>query len=132
MSGASANLLRHVHQLVEVHRTAALSDRQLLERFASQHDEAAFALLVRLHGPMVLGLCRRVLGHEQDAEDAFQATFILARKAGTIRQTDVGGFLYRVSTTGNPPGARMIVPQTLSVRRLACRERESSSRMRGR
>ncbi len=57
-----------------------------------------FTLLVRRHGPMVLGLCRRLLGHEQDAEDAFQATFlILARKAGSIRQTDVGGFLYRVA-----------------------------------
>ncbi|HEY7312756.1 MAG TPA: sigma-70 family RNA polymerase sigma factor [Gemmataceae bacterium] len=98
MSGASANLRRHVQQLVEVHRDAALSDHQLLQRFAAQREEAAFALLVRRHGPMVLSLCRRVLGHEQDAEDAFQAAFlILARKAGAIRQTDVGGFLYRVA-----------------------------------
>jgi RNA polymerase sigma factor (sigma-70 family) len=98
MAGASANLLRHVHQLVETHKLGQLTDRQLLERFAAQRDEAAFALLVRRHGPMVFGLCRRVLGHEQAAEDAFQAAFlILARKAGSIRQTDVGGFLYRVA-----------------------------------
>jgi DNA-directed RNA polymerase specialized sigma24 family protein len=98
MSGTSANLLRHVHQLVEVQRIGSLSDHQLLERFAAQRDEAAFALLVRRHGPMVFGVCRRVLGHEQDAEDAFQAVFlILARKAGAIRRADVGGFLYRVA-----------------------------------
>ncbi len=98
MSGASANLLRHVHQLVEIQRIAQLSDRQLLERFAAERDEAMFALLMRRHGPMVLSVCRRILGHEQDAEDAFQATFlILARKAGSIRQTDVGGYLYRVA-----------------------------------
>jgi RNA polymerase sigma factor (sigma-70 family) len=98
MAGAPAGLLRHVHQLIANHTIGQLTDRQLLERFAAQRDEAAFALLVRRHGPMVLGLCHRLLGHEQDAEDAFQAVFlILARKAGSIRQTDVGGFLYRVS-----------------------------------
>lgn len=98
MSGASANLLRYVHQLVEVHRIGSLSDHQLLERFAVQRDEAAFTQLVRRHGPMVLSVCRRVLGHVQDAEDAFQAVFlILARKADAIRQTEVGGYLYRVA-----------------------------------
>jgi RNA polymerase sigma factor (sigma-70 family) len=98
MSGASSNLLRHVQHLAEAHRIGSLSDRQLLKCFAKGHDEAAFALLVRRHGPMVHDTCRRVLGHEQDAEDVFQATFlILARKAGAIRQADVGGFLYRVA-----------------------------------
>jgi RNA polymerase sigma factor (sigma-70 family) len=98
MAATSANLLRHVQQLVETHTLGQLSDRQLLERFAAGREEAAFALLVRRHGPMVLGLCRRVLRHEQDAEDAFQAAFlILARRAGSIRQADVSGFLYRVA-----------------------------------
>src|SRR5438552_6955779 len=74
-------------------------DAHLLERFAQQGDEAAFERLVVLHGPMVLGLCRRLLRHEQDAEDAFQATFLtLARKAGSIRNNEsVPSWLYKVA-----------------------------------
>jgi RNA polymerase sigma factor (sigma-70 family) len=66
--------------------TDDLTDRQLLERFATRRDEESFTQLVQRHGPMVLGVCRQVLRQEQDAEDAFQATFlVLARQAGTIR-----------------------------------------------
>src|SRR5438132_13847265 len=65
------------------------NDTALLERFALQGDEAAFETLVARHGPMVLGLCHRLLRHEQDSEDAFQATFLtLARKARTISKTE--------------------------------------------
>jgi DNA-directed RNA polymerase specialized sigma24 family protein/uncharacterized protein (DUF1501 family) len=79
--------------------THGLTDRQLLDRFTAQRDEAAFAELVCRHGPMVLSACRRVLRHAQDAEDAFQAAFlVLARKADSIRQGDsVGGWLYQVA-----------------------------------
>jgi RNA polymerase sigma factor (sigma-70 family) len=92
--------------VVQVLRRAALlpggggpADRDLLEEFIARQDEAAFEAIVRRHGPMVLGVCRRVLGHRQDAEDAFQATFVvLARKASSIRKRDdLGNWLYGVA-----------------------------------
>ncbi len=74
------------------------SDRQLLDAYAA-NDPSAFAQLVRRHGPMVLGVCRRVLRHEQDAEDAFQAAFlVLARGARAIRKGEsLTSWLYGVS-----------------------------------
>lgn len=77
----------------------AVSDGALLERFVAARDEAAFELLMRRHGPMVLGVCERVLRHRQDAEDAFQATFlVLAHKAGAVRPREaVGNWLYGVA-----------------------------------
>jgi RNA polymerase sigma factor (sigma-70 family) len=77
----------------------AVPDTLLLRRFVSQRDEAAFELLVWRHGPMVHGVCRRLLRHEQDAEDAFQATFLLlARKARSINgRGSLGGWLYQVA-----------------------------------
>src|SRR5215470_12585936 len=76
-----------------------LSDGDLLERFVTMRDESAFALLVQRHGPMVLGVCRRLLRHAQDAEDAFQATFLaLARRATSIRRRNsVASWLYGVA-----------------------------------
>jgi RNA polymerase sigma-70 factor (ECF subfamily) len=75
------------------------TDGQLLEGFIARRDEAAFAALVRRHGPMVLGVCRRVVGDAHDAEDAFQATFfVLARNADNICPRDmVGNWLYGVA-----------------------------------
>ncbi len=75
------------------------TDGELLRRFAQRRDEAAFGELLRRHGPLVLGVCRRTLAHRQDAEDAFQATFLaLVRQAGSIsRGQAVAGWLYRVA-----------------------------------
>ncbi len=75
------------------------SDQELLERFRAQHDEAAFTELVRRHGKTVWAVCRRFLQQQQDAEDAFQAVFlVLARKAAAIRKGEaVGSWLYGVA-----------------------------------
>jgi RNA polymerase sigma factor (sigma-70 family) len=92
-------VLRHIHQLAGVDGAGELTDAQLLERFAGRHEESAFAALVQRHGPMVLGVCRRVLNNAHDAEDAFQATFlILVRKAGSISNPEaLGCWLHEVA-----------------------------------
>src|SRR5260370_41363166 len=97
-----SSLARLLGRMLHAHEAGGLSDAQLLERFVTRRDEAAFEVLVWRHGPTVLGVCRRVLQHEQDAEDAFQATFlVLARKAGSIgRRPALGSWLYRVAPRG--------------------------------
>jgi RNA polymerase sigma factor (sigma-70 family) len=92
-------LIRHIEKLSGGPCELPGTDRQLIECFAARHGEAAFAELVARHGPMVLRVCRRVLHHEQDAEDAFQATFIvLARSIGSIRKREaVGEWLHGVA-----------------------------------
>jgi RNA polymerase sigma factor (sigma-70 family) len=93
------DVIQQIRHLAEGGRASPFTDQQLLERFLSRRDEAAFAALVRRHGPMILGLCRRLLQHVQDAEDVFQASFlVLARKAASIRkQESVGSWLYGVA-----------------------------------
>jgi RNA polymerase sigma factor (sigma-70 family) len=78
---------------------SALTDAQLLDRFLTARDETAFEVLVRRHGPMVLGVCRRITGNHEDAEDAFQAVFlVLSRKAASVTPRDaVGNWLYGVA-----------------------------------
>jgi RNA polymerase sigma factor (sigma-70 family) len=92
-------VLRHIRGLAAVNAAGHVDDRQLLERFTARREGAAFEALLRRHGPMVHGVCRRVLGNAHDVEDAFQATFlVLASRAGSIgRRESVGGWLYRVA-----------------------------------
>jgi RNA polymerase sigma factor (sigma-70 family) len=98
-SGQLSTVLRHLHRLTDGARADDADDAELLERFTAQRDEAAFAALVRRHGPLVLAACRRVLGNAHDAEDAFQAVFlVLVRKAGSIkRRAALGGWLHEVA-----------------------------------
>lgn len=96
---ATTSLIREVRRFIEASRPDDDSDPSLVTRFVRSRDEAAFAELVRRHGPMVLGVCRRVLRHANDAEDALQATFlILVRRAADIRDPDrLGPWLYGVA-----------------------------------
>ncbi len=108
-SGRSAGILRQLEQ-------PGLPDPVMLERFVLYDDQAAFGEIVRRHGPLVWATCRRVAGHNQDAEDAFQAVFlVLARKAATLRERALlGNWLYGVAV------------------RVARRARLAASRRRGR
>jgi len=113
-------LVRFVHKLAAGNGTLDRTDRQLLGDFTARRDEKAFAALVARHGSMVLRVCRRVLNHEQDAEDAFQATFlILARKSASIRKPNglaewLHGVAYRTA---------------LEVKRSAARRRGHETRL---
>src|SRR5579884_3194310 len=92
-------VVQHIRRIVAAERSGALTDRELLDRFVGQRDEDAFAALVRRHGPLVFGVCRRVLHDAHDAEDACQAAFlVLARKAATVRdRNSLGSYLYGVA-----------------------------------
>ncbi len=94
-SGGLRVLPRAIRMLFEVGTVGGLTDGQLLEQFAARKTEAgeaAFAALVARHGPMVLSVCGGLLGDAHDAEDAFQATFlILAKKSRSIRDPDLLG-----------------------------------------
>jgi RNA polymerase sigma factor (sigma-70 family) len=116
-------LARHIHAMSGGRRGRERTDRQLLEDFALRRDEGAFAALVGRHGPMVLRVCRRVLGHEQDAEDAFQATFlVLARNARSIHKREsLASWLHGVA-----------LRTAMKVRRGAARRRSHEARLQDR
>ena len=91
--------LRQIRRLFAGGVMSGLPDRRLLDLFIEERDADAFEALVARHGPMVLGVCRGILRDPSDAEDAFQATFlVLVKKARTIRgRQALGGWLYRVA-----------------------------------
>jgi RNA polymerase sigma factor (sigma-70 family) len=103
---------RHLRERVALPPSEERTDRELLRDFSARRDESAFAAIVRRHGPLVLDVCRHVLRHAQDAEDAFQATFlVLARKAGSVRKGEalaswLYGVAYHMSTRAKRDAAR--------------------------
>src|SRR5262249_42202157 len=107
-------VLRQVGGIAAREGLADATDGQLLERFSAQQEEAAFAALLHRHGPMVLGVARRVLRQQQDAEDVLQATFlVLARKAGSIRKREsvaswLHGVAYRLAVEAPNQRARRL------------------------
>jgi RNA polymerase sigma factor (sigma-70 family) len=112
-------VLRHVRKLAGAAAVGHLTDGVLLDRFVSVADEAAFEALLARHGPLVLGVCRRLLGDQADADDAFQATFlVLVRRARSIRRAaSLGPWLYGV-----------VCRIALKMRRTAARRRTYEGR----
>src|SRR6478735_11989995 len=96
---ATASLGTTLRKVFDRVREADGGDGELLTRYRTDRDQDAFGSLVRRHGPMVLGVCRRVLGDFHAADDAFQATFlVLAKKADAVRPPDrLAPWLYGVA-----------------------------------
>src|SRR5713226_1351170 len=114
-------LLWHLRKLAAGRCSTQRTDPQLLDDFSARRDQSAFAVLVARHGPMVLRVCRRVLNHEHDAEDAYQATFlVLARNARSIRKPEaLAGWLHGVAYR-----------TAMKAKRSAARRRNHEARLR--
>ena len=119
MASGLNGVVQTLRRVAERQSLADQSDAELLERFVAQREQAAFEVLVRRHGSIVLGVCRRQARNAHDADDAFQATFMtLARKAGAIRGSDaVRAWLYKVAWR------IAIRARARAVRRATCEER---------
>src|SRR4051794_1413224 len=113
--------LRQMRRLV-LGRDTTSTEQELLGRFLSTREEAAFEQLMLRHGPMVWSVCRAVLKQQQDAEDAFQATFlILARKAQSVRRSaGLAAWLHRVALsaalTARKAGQRRMIREVKSAK----------------
>jgi len=118
--GQLSKVVDYLCAVASEHETANETDGELLDRYVQWQDEAAFEAIVRRHGPMVLDVCRRVLGNVHDADDAFQAAFlVLVRKGSSIRPRDqVGNWLYGVAYR-----------TALEARRLAAQRRARETRV---
>jgi RNA polymerase sigma factor (sigma-70 family) len=112
MAGGLDLVIQYVSRLTGTHAARQTGDRALIERFIQHRDEAAIAELVHRHGPMVWTVCRQILPESHDAEDAFQATFlVLVRKARSIKRRDslkswLHGVAYRIAIRAKSAGTR--------------------------
>jgi RNA polymerase sigma factor (sigma-70 family) len=122
-NGLLKAVVAYLHQLAPVPDSGKATDGQLLDRFVAHQDQTAFAALIQRHGPLVWGVCRRVLSQTQDAEDAFQATLlVLVRRAKSIRKrASVRSWLYGVAY-------RVAVRAKAAQRRRELRERQAPAR----
>jgi RNA polymerase sigma factor (sigma-70 family) len=116
-------VLEHFRRLHPAGNEAERSDRELLHSFVTENNQEAFAMVLTRHAPLVWGVCRRILGHQQDAEDAFQATFLtLARRARSTRwRASVSNWLYTVAH-------RLAVRARQRRQQQRLREQEASQR----
>ena len=121
MSHYAAAVLKQLDRVFNHGTALGLSEGKLLERYVAARDEVAFAALVARHGPMVLGVCRRILRDDHDVEDAFQATFlVLVRRAAAIRRRELigqwlHGVAHRVAVRARAQSARRHVHETTGL-----------------
>jgi RNA polymerase sigma factor (sigma-70 family) len=123
-----SNVIDQLRGILDRQIPAGMGEGELLRRYVQHRDEAAFAALVRRHGPMVMGVCRRVLHDPHDAEDAFQATFlVLVRKAATLRSPGLlanwlYGVAYRTALEAKTAAARRRAKEAKVVPRASTEE----------
>ena len=123
-------VILHLRRAALLREDSGLTDAELLEGYVAWRDEAVFEALVRRHGPMVLGVCRRVLRNEADAEDAFQATFlVLVRKAGAIkRRSQLSNWLYGVAHNTALKARAMIHKRRIKEREAGTAQNRETAR----
>jgi RNA polymerase sigma factor (sigma-70 family) len=124
MASRSLNaVVEYIHRIAAVGQFANLTDRELVERFIASQDEEAFDALIQRHGPLVLTVCQRILHNVQDAEDAFQATFlVLVQKARSIAKHDsvaswLHGVAYRIAVRAKVANSRRQSIERQAVRK---------------